>query len=84
MNLFLFAKPMTTKNWDMKMVSFNNLRENYELFKEENKNVTLSRSSFDELRLPFVVPKAASAHLNCLHLYHENVCLLLKLLGHNG
>ncbi len=45
-----------------KRILFNNLRENYELFKEENKNVTLNRSSFAELRPPFVVPKAASAH----------------------
>ncbi|CAF3259812.1 unnamed protein product [Rotaria sp. Silwood2] len=61
-----------------KRILFNNLRENYELFKEENKNVLLSRTSFAELRPPFVVPKAALAHRNCLCLYHENICLLLK------
>jgi len=60
---------------------FNNLRENYELFKEENKNVALSRSSFAELQPPFVVPKAALVHRNYLCLYHENVCLLLKSLN---
>ncbi|CAF2125919.1 unnamed protein product, partial [Rotaria magnacalcarata] len=63
-----------------KRILFNNLRENYELFKEENKNVWLSRSSFAELRPPFVVPKAALTYRNCLCLYHENVCLLLKSL----
>ncbi|CAF4522087.1 unnamed protein product, partial [Didymodactylos carnosus] len=64
-----------------KRILFNNLCENYELFKEENNNVSLSRSSFAELRPPFVVQKAALAHRNCLCLYHENVCLLLKSLG---
>ena len=59
---------------------FNNLRENFELFQEENKYVDLSRSSFAQLRPPFVVPKAALAHRNCLCLYHENVCLLLESL----
>ncbi|CAF2142516.1 unnamed protein product [Rotaria magnacalcarata] len=63
-----------------KRILFNNLLENYELFKEENKNVWLSRSSFAELRPPFVVPKAALTYRNCLCLYHENVCLLLKSL----
>ncbi|CAF1108331.1 unnamed protein product [Rotaria sp. Silwood1] len=61
-----------------KRILFNNLRENYELFKEENKNVLLNRTSFAELRPPFVVPKAALAHRNCLCLYHENIGLLLK------
>ena len=59
---------------------FNNLGENYELLKEENKNVSLSCSSFAELRSPFVVLKASLVHRNCLCLYHENVCLLLKSL----
>ena len=63
-----------------KRILFNNLRENFELFKEENKDVDLSRSSFAQLRPPFVVPKAALAHRNCLCLYHENVCLLLESL----
>ncbi|CAF3391449.1 unnamed protein product [Rotaria socialis] len=56
------------------------LRENYEFFKEENKNVNLSRSPFAELRPVFVIPKAALAHRNCLCVYHENICLLLKSL----
>lgn len=63
-----------------KRILLNNLRENYEFFKEENKNVNLSRSSFAELRPVFVIPKAALAHRNCLCLYHENICLLLKSL----
>lgn len=63
-----------------KRILLNNLRENYELFMEENKTISLSRSSFADLRPPFVVPKAALAHRNCLCLYHENVCLLLKSL----
>ena len=63
-----------------KRILFNNLRENFELFKEENKDVDLSRSSFAQLRPPFVVPKAALARRNCLCLYHENVCLLLESL----
>ena len=69
-----------SKKTYQKRVLFNSLRENYELFKEENNNVFLSRSSFAELRPPFVVLKAALAHRNCLCLYHENVCLLLKSL----
>ncbi|CAF2142451.1 unnamed protein product [Rotaria magnacalcarata] len=63
-----------------KRILLNSLRENYELFKEENKNVNLSRSSFAEFRPVFVIPKAALAHRNCLCLYHENICLLLKSL----
>jgi len=63
-----------------KRILLNNLRENYELFIEENKTISLSHSSFAHLRPPFVVPKAALAHRNCLCLYHENVCLLLKSL----
>ncbi|CAF3615613.1 unnamed protein product [Rotaria sp. Silwood1] len=63
-----------------KRVLFYNLRETYELFKEENDNVSLSCSSFADLRPQFVILKAALAHRNCLCLYHENVCLLLKSL----
>ena len=48
---------------------------------EENQNINLSRSSFADLRPPFVVPKAALTHRNCLCLYHENVCLLLIFLN---
>ena len=61
-----------------KRILLNNLRETFELFKEENNNVNISRSSFAELRPAFVIPKAALAHRNCLCLYHENICLLLK------
>ncbi|CAF4073123.1 unnamed protein product, partial [Rotaria sp. Silwood2] len=63
-----------------KQILFNNLRETYELFKEENDNVYISRSSFAELRPPFVIRKAALTHRNCLCLYPENICLLLKAL----
>lgn len=69
-----------TKTTYQKRIWFNNLRENYELFKEENKNVSLSRSSFAELKSPFVLSKAALAYKNCLCVYHENVCLILKSL----
>ncbi|CAF1582205.1 unnamed protein product, partial [Didymodactylos carnosus] len=55
-----------------KRVLINNLRENYELFKEENKNVDLSRSAFADLRPPFVVCKAALAHRVCVCVYHAN------------
>ena len=61
-----------------KRILLNNLRETFELFKEENNNVNMSRSSFAELRPAFAIPKAALAHRNCLCLYHENICLLLK------
>ena len=61
-----------------KRILFNNLRENYELFKEERGKDLLSRSSFAELRPPFGIPQAALAHRNCLCLYHENVCLLFE------
>ena len=69
-----------SKTTYQKRILFNNLRENYELFKEENKNVSLSRSSFAELKPPFVLSKATLAHRNCLCVYHENVCLILKYL----
>ena len=61
-----------------KRILLNNLRETFELFKEENNNVNMSRSSFAEFRPAFAIPKAALAHRNCLCLYHENICLLLK------
>ncbi|CAF3030893.1 unnamed protein product [Rotaria sp. Silwood2] len=61
-----------------KRVLLENIRETYELFKEESNNVDLSRSSFAELHPVFVIPKAALAHRNCLCVYHENVTLLLK------
>ncbi|CAF1153714.1 unnamed protein product [Didymodactylos carnosus] len=61
-----------------KRISINNLRENYELFREENKNVDLSRSAFADLRPPFVVCKVALAHRVCVCVYHANVDLFLK------
>ncbi|CAF1214726.1 unnamed protein product [Didymodactylos carnosus] len=45
-----------------KTILLNNIRENYELFKEENKNVNVGPSAFANLRPPFVIPKAALAH----------------------
>ncbi|CAF0901140.1 unnamed protein product [Didymodactylos carnosus] len=63
-----------------KRILINNLRENYELFKVENKNVDLSRSAFADLRPPFVVCKAALAHRVCVCVYHANVDLFLKSL----
>ena len=69
-----------SKTTYQKRILFNSLRENYQLFVEENSGVTLSRSFFAELRPAFVVPKAALSHRNCLCLYHENICLLLKSL----
>ena len=56
-----------------KRILLNNLRETFELFKEEYYNVDIGRSSFAELRPAFVVPKAELALRNCLRLYHENV-----------
>ena len=67
-----------TKITYQKWILLNNLRETFELFKEENNNVNISRSSFAELRPTFVIPNAALAHRNCLCLYHENICLLLE------
>ncbi|CAF1114752.1 unnamed protein product, partial [Rotaria magnacalcarata] len=61
-----------------KRILINNLRETYELFKDENKSVDLSRSSFADLRPAFVVSKSALTHRNCLCVYHENVRLLLR------
>ncbi|CAF1545908.1 unnamed protein product, partial [Didymodactylos carnosus] len=69
-----------TKTSYQKRILINNLRESYELFKEENKNVDLSRSAFADLRPPFVVPKAALTHRICVCKYHENTNLLLKSL----
>ncbi|CAF4436359.1 unnamed protein product, partial [Didymodactylos carnosus] len=45
---------------------------------EENKGIIISRSSFADLRPPFVVPKAALAHRICVCIYHENANLILK------
>ncbi|CAM4936549.1 unnamed protein product [Rotaria socialis] len=61
-----------------KRILINNLRETYEFFKDENKSVDLSRSSFADLRPVFVFSKSALAHRNWLCVYHENVRLLLK------
>ncbi|CAF4590144.1 unnamed protein product, partial [Rotaria socialis] len=61
-----------------KRILINNLRETYEFFKDENKSVDLSRSSFADLRPVFVFSKSALAHRNWLRVYHENVRLLLK------
>ncbi|CAF1376703.1 unnamed protein product, partial [Didymodactylos carnosus] len=44
----------------------------------ENKGIIISRSSFADLRPPFVVPKAALAHRICVCIYHENANLILK------
>ena len=63
-----------------KRILSNNLSEIYELFKEENGNVYISLPSFAELRPASVIPKADLIHRNCLCLYHENICLLLKIL----
>ena len=57
-----------------------NLCETYVLFKEENDQVYIIQSSFAELIPAFLIEKAASIHRNCLWLYHENICLLLKVL----
>jgi hypothetical protein len=62
----LLKKDNGSKLTYQKRILFNNLRETWELFKEENDNVYLSRSSFAELRAPFVTPKAALTHRNCL------------------
>ena len=69
-----------SKTIHQKRILLSSLLENYELFIEENSNISISRSSFAELRPPFVIPKAALAHRNCLYLYRENICLLLKSL----
>ncbi|CAF1260225.1 unnamed protein product [Didymodactylos carnosus] len=61
-----------------KRILLNNLRENFELFIEENKGIIISRSLFSDLRPPFVVPKAALAHRICVWIYHENANLILK------
>ncbi|CAF0821932.1 unnamed protein product [Didymodactylos carnosus] len=58
--------------------TFDNLRESFELFIEENKGIIISRSSFADLRPPFVDPKAALAHRICVCIYHENANLILK------
>ncbi|CAF1401516.1 unnamed protein product [Didymodactylos carnosus] len=63
-----------------KRILINNFRENYELFKVENKNVDLSHSAFADLRRPFVVSKAALARRVCVCVYHANGDLFLKSL----
>jgi hypothetical protein len=59
------------------------IREAYQLFLAENKhaNVSLSATSFSELRPIHVLVQSSMSHRNCLCSYHENVNLLLKSLS---
>ncbi|CAF4454979.1 unnamed protein product, partial [Didymodactylos carnosus] len=67
-----------TKITYQKRILLNNLRESFELFIEENKEIIISHSSFADFRPPFVVPKAALAQRICVCIYHENANLILK------
>jgi len=60
---------------------FYSLRELHQLFLEENPNITVSLSMFQELRPPNVLYKSCIPHNVCCCVYHENVILLLKSLN---
>ncbi|CAF1573778.1 unnamed protein product [Adineta ricciae] len=59
------------------------IRETYQLFLAENKdpNISLSTTSFTELRPIHVLLQSSLCHRSCLCSYHENVNLLLKSLS---
>ena len=59
------------------------IREAHELFLTENqhKNISLSTTSFSELRPTHVLIQSSMPHRNCLCSYHENVNLLLNSLS---
>ncbi|CAF1310453.1 unnamed protein product [Adineta ricciae] len=57
------------------------LRELYELFIQENPQIKLSLSSFQDLRPSNVLYKSSIPHNVCVCIYHENVALLLQSLG---
>ncbi|CAF3406874.1 unnamed protein product, partial [Rotaria socialis] len=57
------------------------LRELYELFMTENPNITISLSSFQNLRPAYILYKSSIPHNVCVCIYHENIALLLKSLN---
>ena len=59
------------------------IREAYELFlvENQNQNLSLSVTSFNEVRPVNVLVQSSMPHRNCLCSYHENVNLLLKSLS---
>ncbi len=56
------------------------LRELHQLFIQENPNITISRSSFQDLRPSNVLYKSSTPQNVYVCVYHENISLLLKAL----
>ncbi|CAF2260150.1 unnamed protein product, partial [Rotaria magnacalcarata] len=56
------------------------LRELHQLFLEENPDIKIGRSLFQDLRPSNVLYKSSTPHNTCVCLYHENIDLLLKSL----
>ena len=65
-----------------KRILLYNVRETYGLFLDEyvNTNITLSLTSFNELRPSNILTQSNMSHRSCLCTYHENINLLLKSL----
>ncbi|CAF1529237.1 unnamed protein product [Adineta ricciae] len=57
------------------------LRELYQLFVQENPQIKLSLSSFQDLRPSNVLYKSSIPHNVCVCIYHENISLLLQALS---
>ena len=54
------------------------LRELHELFIQENPTITISQSSFQDLRPANVLYKSSTPQNVCVCIYHENISLLLR------
>jgi hypothetical protein len=59
------------------------LRELYQMFIQENPDIKLSLSSFQDLRPSNVLYKSCIPHNVCVCIYHDNVISLLKSLSKN-
>ena len=66
-----------------KRILLYSIRETYQLFLTNNQcvNVSLSLTSFRELRPMNVLVQSYMSHRHCLYSYHENVNLLSKSLS---
>ena len=59
------------------------LRELYQMFIQENQDIKLSLSSFQDMRPSNVLYKSCIPHNVCICIYHDNVISLLKSLSKN-
>ena len=69
------------KNKLQKRYLLYSLRETYQLFLKGNQDITLGRSTFQDLRPLNVFYKSLIPHNVCICLYHENITFLLKALN---